>query len=552
MSLAGSRRKRSGMEIKMRGRGMSGILFTDGIFHSGKSEEDTFYCMAVEHGRIVGTYRSKPKRAGRYREVSLHGAHVYPCLIDAHVHLLHTIAAQAMGFSVCAITEDGVKPDCLAGVEQRIRDYAAGRKKGAMIAASNYIVSAVKERRLPTKEELDDWGGGRPVVVYNIDGHSSSLSTEMLRAAGLDPAGHDGILSGEAHERIQGKLTDIVASSVTLPVLARGIAAFHNRCADYGIALVGALEGNGDSGQDAATGLIVRLARRFDVGIRFYFQYMDRKKAEKFVKYQKHPRIGGCGDWEMDGAVGSHSAAFRLPFLDTRRTADCYYSQEETDEAVRLFDEAGWQIASHAIGDKAVERIVCALSKTTSGRMHRIEHCEFVTEETLQKLLALGGERLAVVMQPGYAWMDRRYLHTYEQFLDPGCMEEMRLRSFYDGGLCVCGSSDSPVQDMNPYTQMLGMVDFYRPDESLTPFQAFRAYTLYPAKAMGEESDYGTLEAGKRADFFTAASDFFRLSAQEIGQFRPAETYYGGKRYRRKSGSVSELVRMMFKKPENV
>lgn len=531
---------------------MGKILFTDGIFHSGKSEEDVFHYLAVEDGRITGTYQDRPQDEKYSREFSLGGVHVYPCLIDSHVHLMFTIATAATGFPVCEITADGVQPHNLSGVERKIRDYVKGKKKDELIAASNYILSAMEERRLPTRAELDDWGGGRPIVIYNIDGHSSSLSTEMLCRIGINPDGHDGILSGEAHERVQGKLTDVIASSITLPVLAKGIANFHNTCAEYGITMVGALEGNGDSEQDATTALIVNLARRFDLNVRFYFQYMDSGKAEKFVGYQKHPRIGGCGDWEMDGSVGSHSAAFHLPYKDSGRTASCYYSQEEVNRAVQKMDQAGYQIASHAIGDRAVERILEALSQTASGRLHRIEHCEFVTEETLEKLLAWGRGRLAVVMQPGYAWIDRHYLHTYEQFLPEECMGEMRLRSFHDGGLCLCGSSDSPVQDMNPYVQMQGMVDFYQPKESLTAYEAFRAYTLHPARAMMEEADYGTLEVGKRADFFTAEKDFFHLPAGQVGEFRPSQTFYGGKPYRRKTGSVGELIKMMLRRPREI
>ena len=528
------------------------ILFTDGIFHSVKSPEDVFSYMAVEDGRIAGTYRERPRDTGFTREVSLQGKHVYPCLIDSHVHLLYTIAMAAMGFFICEITATGVEPSDLAGIERRLRAYAGGRKKGSVIAANNYILSAVKERRLPTKEELDSWCGGRPVVVYNIDGHSSALSSEMLKKIGIDPKGHDGILCGEAHERVQGKLTDAIAASITLPVLAKGIANFHNTCGDYGITMVGALDGNGDSVKDPTTALITALARRFDREVRFYYQYMDLDKAKKFARFQKQLRIGGCGDWEMDGSVGSHSAAFHLPFRDSGKNSPCYYSQEEVNEAVRRMDQAGYQIASHAIGDCAVERILEGLSCASSGRMHRIEHCEFITDETKEKLLSYGPQKLAVVMQPGYSWIDRHYLHTYEQFLQGEMVSEMRLRSLYDGGLCLCGSSDSPVQDMNPYVQMLGMVDFYNPAESLTPYEAFRSYTLHPAQAMMEEKDYGTLETGKKADFFTAEQDFFRLSPAEIGEFRPLQTYYGGRPYRRKSGSVAELLLMMLKKGKKV
>ena len=74
------------------------------------------------------------------------------------------IATAATGVPVCEITADGVQPHDLSGVERKIRDYVKGKKKDELIVASNYILSAMEERRLPTRAELDDWGGGRPIV----------------------------------------------------------------------------------------------------------------------------------------------------------------------------------------------------------------------------------------------------------------------------------------------------------------------------------------------------------------------------------------------------
>ena len=104
------------------------------------------------------------------------------------------------------------------------------------------------------------------------------------------------------------------------------------------------------------------------------------------------------------------------------------------------------------------------------------------------------------------------------------------------------------MQELDPYLQMLGMVDFYNAGESITPFEAFRTYTANPARALLEEDERGTLEVGKAADFFTADRELFRLSPMELVSFRPAETYYGGKLYRKKKGTVAELALSMLKK----
>ena len=96
--------------------------------------------------------------------------------------------------------------------------------------------------------------------------------------------------------------------------------------------------------------------------------------------------------------------------------------------------------------------------------------------------------------------------------------------------------------------QMQGMVQFYIEEESVTPYEAFQCYTSHPARAILEEGDYGTLEVGKKADFFTAKEDFFGLDRDAVRTFRPTQTYYGGEAYVRKKGTVFELIKMMLKK----
>ena len=518
------------------------VVFENAVIHTGRTRGETACSMLVKDGRILAL---NPEDTAGAKRVSLNGKHVYPCLIDGHIHLLYTAVLAGQGFDVCAIERGGVAPNTMAGVERKLRAFASGKPKNGVLVGNNYIMSGIKERRLPSKDELDEWMDGRPTVIYTIDGHASALSSAMLKKIGIDPAGHGGVLMGEAHDRVQGKLTDAVACGVTLPVLARGVAGFHNACARYGISCVGALEGNGDSEKDPTTALIARLARHFDVDVRIYLQYIDIDKALPYHKMQKAPRIGGCGDWEMDGAVGAHSAAFTLPYRDTGEKAAPYYEQDFVDEQVRRADERGAQIAAHAIGNAAVSRIVEALGKTQSGRMHRIEHCEWADDADIDTIARRGW---AVMVQPGYSWIDKRFLHTYEQFLPEEMLAKLKLKTLCDKGICVCGSSDSPVQSMDPWQQMLGMTQFYREQESITPYEAFRCYTVNPAKALGEENDRGTLEAGKRADFFTADEDIFSLTPERLADVKPGATYYGGRPARKWRGSVCELLAMLMRR----
>jgi predicted amidohydrolase YtcJ len=454
-----------------------------------------------------------------------------------------------MGFDICEFRGAEVRPNTMEGIEKRLREFAAGKRKNELVVANGYIISAVDQRRLPTRAELDDWCAGRPAVVFTIDGHASALSTAMLKKTGIDPGENDGVLTGEANDRNMGRITDAVASAITLRVLAKGVAKAENDCASYGISHVGALEGSGDSPRDMTTRLMLYLARRMDIKVRMYFQYFDIRRVERFRKYQLHPRIGGCGDWEMDGATGAHSSAFRTPFRDTGTTAPCYYTQQQVDDIVKEADRLGYQVSSHAIGECAIERITEALGKTDSGRLHRVEHGEFFNDECFRRFNA---QNLAIIMQPGYAWIDKRFLHSYEQFLEQDICDRLCFRKLYDAGICVCGSSDSPVQRMDPFMQMTGMTDFYNPGESVSAFDAFRCYTANPARALLEEKDIGTLEAGKEANFFTAGSELFDTAPEKLNMFRPKATYYGGRPWKAKKGTVWELIAMMLRRPHKV
>ncbi len=525
---------------------MKRILYKNAVIHTMESETATASSMLVENGYISALNVEAAQGA---EIVDLKGQHVYPCMIDGHTHLLSTVVLAGNGFEICSIENGAVTPDTMDGIEKKLRAFAEGKGKNAILVANNYILTAMKEGRLPTRWELDEWCGNRPVIIYTIDGHASALSSKMLKKLGIDDEKHDGILMGEAHERSQGRLTDIIAGSVTPAILAKGCANFQNTCAGFGLSTVCGLEGNGDSKKDPTTKLIVMLAKHFDVDIRFYFQYMDIEKAMPLTRFQKQRRIGGCGDWEMDGASGAHSAAFSLPYRDTGKTAPCYYSQDFVDKQVLEADRRGFQIACHAIGDMAIDRIVQALEKTSGKIRHRIEHCEFASDEAIETIAKNGW---AVMAQPGYSWIDKRFLHTYEQFLPDEMIARLKFKTFIDKGVLICGSTDSPVQSLDPWQQMLGMTQFYNEKESISPYEAFKCYTVNPAKAILEDNERGQLLPGMRADFFTGDRNIFVLSPEELADFRPNKTYYLGSEVRQHKATVLSLVKMLLSKSKKV
>lgn len=544
--------------------------------------EETWTSMGTDGDRICYLGNGGPETEKGYDQyINLEGMHVFPALTDSHVHLLYTMILAASSFNICEITAEGIAPDCMAGVEQKIRNYCGAHPKQKIIVANQYILSAMKEKRLPSRQELDEWTGGRCMIIYNIDGHSSSISTALMEKLKLPEQGSDGRFFGEAHEFMQGKVTNLIAASVTPSVLAAGIANFSNMCAHYGISRVCAMDGNGDVKHDFLTRLLAFVASRMEIDVRLFPQYMELERAEKYKRLQKFPRAGGCGSWELDGSVGSHSAAFYVPFIDNGEKGHCYYKDDFILGKVREAHEKGLQLSSHAIGEAAIDQIVGCYEKVlglgggwedgAAGRvtdegtaaggerngekrkstpMPRIDHFEFPSASAVEKIKRLP---VALTVQPGFSWMDKRYLKSYEQFLPKEKVrQQIPLRELTEAGVCICGSSDSPVQSMNPYEQMLGMVEFYLPEQSLTPFQALRTYTAEPARMLGEEMESGTLEVGKKADFFVARKDFCRAEPEEIGAFCAEYLVKDGRRFEEKKGTVRELLKMLLRRPKKI
>ncbi len=532
---------------------MMKILYFNGNIHSMVSEDDIFSVMITEGEKIIYTGNEVP--SGAFDEkIDLQSKHVYPTMTDSHLHLLYTIVLAAASFNICEITSDGVKPDNMADIGKRVRDYCKVNPKQKIITANGFIISAVNEKRLPNRFELDEWSKGRAMIVYSIDGHSSAISTRLMEMLKLPTEDSDGVFSGEAHEFMQGKVTTLIASNVTPSIIAKGIANFSNLCASYGISRVCAMDGNEDVENDILTKALAFLAQRMDIDVRLFPQYMDYDRLQSFSKKQKTLRAGGCGVWELDGSVGSHSAAFNEPYKDSGTQGHCYYEKDKIKAKVKEALDKNIRLSCHAIGESAIDQITEIYSELEDliphdGAMMRIDHFEFPSEKAVELIKKLP---LAITVQPGFSWVDKHFLKSYEQFLPESIINrQLPLKDLLDNDVCVCGSSDSPVQSVNPYEQMLGMVDFYLQDQSLTPYEALKTYTVNPAKMLGELKT-GNLQKGNDADFFVCDRDILDCKGTDITLCKAEYMVVRGERYKEKKGTVAELVKLLLTKPHKI
>lgn len=256
-------------------------------------------------------------------------------------------------------------------------------------------------------------------------------------------------------------------------------------------------------------------------------------------------RVGGCMKWEMDGSVGSRTAAFFEPYKDGTK-ASPYFETAEIEQTLRHFANEGYQMSAHAIGDRAIDQLVDILSDLP-GR-HRIDHFEFPSAHAVERVCAM---KPFVTVQPGFTWIDERFLHGYERFLtDRQIASQIPLSTLIDAGVPLCGSSDSPVQSVDPFLQMRGMREFPIAGQSLSGYDALLTYTVNGAEMLGEKK--GRLREGYDASFFLCDVDLETCAPSALEGLRVADMWLHGRAYRRLSDNMRALLRLLVTPPHTI
>lgn len=521
------------------------LMIINARIYTMEQEGESYSAMGIKGGKIAALYKEQPMTPHKLSKavIDADGKAVLPGFTDCHMHFMATVALRELALNISEIRDERLEPTDLEGVKNKIQQYVALKDDKLPILCSNYVIASMKEDRLPYRQELDQWAPGRVVIVLSMDGHSSSYSTPALKEMGVFHESHNGILAGEDHEFNMGKINSLVEKSLTLTSIVSGVTKTINDASRFGIVCIHCLEGFEDSKKDKSLWFISKFGGVLPLPLRLIVQYQDLNRAKPFLKTQAYPRIGGCGSWEMDGSVGSGTAAFYESYAnDPNNYGKSYYSKEQIENTLRSAEAMGYQATAHAIGTKAIDILLDAYEAVidSNPHRHRIDHFEFPTREQVDRAMKL---QLIITVQPGYSWMDEKFQKSYRKYLRPEQYErQVPLKTIVEKGGILCGSSDSPVQHLNPFVQIHGMVNFPIEKERLSVYQALRTYTYNGAYATFEEGERGTLVIGKQADFIIMEKDPFRVEPTHLAELEVNSTFLLGKQIKPMGNSVFGLL----------
>lgn len=485
--------------------------------------------IVVRDGKVawVGATRDAPAAADT---IDLQGASVLPGLTDAHIHLF------AIAYGRLLVPLGRAHAASVGDVIARIKARAATTPKGEWVHAAEFDENHLAEHRYPTRDELDAAIPDHPVLIRRFCGHIAIVNGAALRALEIDEGISEvqgGVFGRGADGRLDGSATEAAAELIFRRVppigratLAQSLHATIDDCLRMGMTAAVEAAVGFTSGFDEEFA-VWQVARGDSAHLPMRLGFMHQLDPEEAVARGLMPTRDP--DWQAmtlkffaDGIVGGRTSAVSEDYCDTPTRGFFMRPEADLKRVIVAAHEAGWQVAVHATGDRAVSCVIDAY-ETGQGRVawpdprHRIEHFFCPPRDGFARMQRLGA---LIVMQPSFLTRMRR---SIEQAFGPRRHDKYPGRSALAAGVHYVASSDAPTGLTSPWAGMADAVDRGLPDgepigpnEALTPREAVAAYIHGGAYAMKQESWRGVLAPGMAADLIVPDRDPLTDAAPDL------------------------------------
>jgi len=510
--------------------------------------------VAVAAGRVVGVYDDDKPDVTATNVIDLRGLTLIPGFHDAHNHMV--------GFGL-SMTEVDLRVDTLDELYARIAAKAATVPAGEWVIGAGY--DQTKTGAHPHRNALDVIAPGHRVWLKHTSSHMCVVNSLVLDDLGIGETAPevdggrvttdaDGRPTGLLEERAQQLVGDLT-HPYPLATLTDAVAVAGERYLAEGITSVTeAGVGGGWIGQSPVE-LAAYVAARDQGRLPVRVELMVVSDA--FHALGAHPadgieagidlglRTGFGDDWLRlgpmkiftDGSLVGRTAAMTAPF-DGEPGGNSGYLQADADYLTGMIiaaHQAGWRVAAHAIGDRAIDLALDAFAAAAdryprTDPRHRIEHLAAARPDQVARaaelgVIPVGQGRFASELGDGMlaAVGKQRQDWLYRQ------------RSVLEAGLVLPGSSDRPVASGAPLLGIHDMVNRrtatgapFNDAEAITPAEALRAYTWGSAYAAKQEHTKGSITPGKLADFAVLSEDPTAIDANRLAGLEIAATFVDG------------------------
>ena len=477
------------------------------------------------------------------RMIDLKGRAVIPGLMDNHLH-------GAGGGPGVDLSRARSMADVLTALQARAQ---ASKPGDVIVSNSDWHEAQLKEQRLPLRDDLDKVAPQNPVVLVR-GGHEYILNSAALSRSNITPDTPQppgGRITRYPDGRLNGELVDTAKALVRLPPAAPRTPQqqLEDRVADYrklNAAGLTAIRHPGISIADYR--MLQEMQKRGQLTIRINALLrpsigpngVDPELAASGIKQNEGDemlRVGGIKlavDGGFEGGLmrdlyekpWDENGTFRgLQTIDTER----YIA------AVRELNRQDWRLATHAVGDAAIDLVLNAYEKANTersivDRRWSIEHAFIGRPDHLPRMKALG----VAISAQNHLYLAGPSLVKYWGATRAGITTPVKM--YLDAQLPVSSGTDAPVV---PYPPLWTIYHFVTrdtitggvlgADQRVTRQQALRMATINNAWLTMEERTKGSIEPGKFADLVILNEDPLTCSETALRDAKVLMTMVGGK-----------------------
>ena len=497
----------------------------------------------------------KPMIGPATQVIDLQGQLVIPGFIESHGHFSGVGGAQ--------LQLNLMNVDSWDKILRMVAEAVSRAKPGEWIYGRGWHQEKWTARPqpnvegFPTHASLDEVSPNNPVLLTHASGHAAFANAKAMELSGIrrpteSPAGGEilrdakGDATGLLRERAQGLIKRGAGAPPPTPaeslarerralelaseeVLAKGITTFQ------------------DAGSDLAT--IDRMKAMVDegkIGVRLWV--MIRQSNETIgPKLDRYRTIGYANGHltvraikkAIDGALGPRGAWLLAPYSDRPSSSGLETTKvAEIEETARLAMAHGYQLAVHAIGDRANRETLDIFERAFKANpakkdlRWRVEHAQHISAQDIPRFGRLG---VIASMQGIHCTSDAPYVleRLGAQRAQEGAYVWQKLMK---SGAIIANGTDAPVEDVDPIASYYASVSrkladgrvFYA-DQRMSRMEALKSYTINAAYAGFEEENRGSLKPGKYADLSVLSKDILKIAEDEIPTAKVSYTIVGGK-----------------------